>query len=434
MSLVHFTLISVAYAIDRTEFSNFRGTERHDSYLSFSSSLSFPLSSKWNRSDIQCTFNNPLINFAFAQDTFYCLTNEIWDLNRNINSSIFAFSAEDGSILWKTEIYKDPTILTSFDGIVYLNGYISVLDDNYGDLYLLNATTGIMTQNVSIKDDCPDNLPNGQYCIQSGIASAGKSNVILAYFTTYDDHKNGTLFSMDENGKTNSAFALNQTTDTAQDPTVCNDEIVITTNLFDTVNAYYLSGISFLNFLWSYTIANQFGTVYDNPALCIPRLDGGFNVLVNSIFEQSVLEAWELLDGKTGKLLKEITWQIASAGIPAINSDKMILVRTSGSRIEAYNISDVNGNWTQLWTGSGTYYDLMIVDEYVFMSNAEQVDVYQINDGKQVFSWTFPIDQGGPFIVSRLSAGVDKNGKPMIIILAMQSFVPTVNSTLFALQ
>ena len=53
------------------------------------------------------------------------------------------------------------------------------------------------------------------------------------------------------------------------------------------------------------------------------------------------------------------------------------------------------------WNTGNEYYDLMINDEYVFLSNA------------------IPVQDGGPFIVSRLSAGKDQNNKPMIIKLVM---------------
>ena len=94
--------------------------------------------------------------------------------------------------------------------------------------------------------------------------------------------------------------------------------------------------------------------IYFNPPLCIPTSDGGFNVLICSNTKADTT-SWILLNGKTGELLKEIKWDRDQTGIPVINTDKMIMITTEAitNKIISYNISNDNGNWTELYNVNG---------------------------------------------------------------------------------
>ena len=434
-------LISISYGIDRTQFSNFRATESHDSYLSFSSSFSFPLSLKWNVSNTSCTFSNGILNFAFTNKIFYCLTNEIWDLQKNTNSYIQAFDVNDGSTIWKTYIDVNTSKLlnkTAFDGVVAIPpNYLGIVDDNNGDLFILNGSDGNIIYNISIDPLCKKYTDI--VCLESGITSSNKYKSIFIHYTTNEEKQyyyNGTLFQFDvENNKTYKMYAAEDIIPNPQIPTICNDDIIITTNLFGNASAFKIDETSGnLQNLWNYSMINNYGAIYFNPPLCIPRNDGGFNVLINSVLESPDFELWELLDGESGKLLKEIEWVEDSTGIPAVNVDKMIMIRTtlSTNKIIGYDISDINGNWTQLYDIKGDeYFDIMIIDENIFLCNNQVVDVYSVLNGTKIYSWTFPQEVG----LTRLAASIDENGKPLVIVVAVLSFTPPNEQTiLYALQ
>ena len=431
----------LCYGIDRTQFSNFRGVESHDGYLSFSSLLNLPLSLKWIRNDTSCTFSNGLLNFAFTNDVFYCLTNEIWDLQKNVNSSVHAFNANNGNTLFGTYIDQTPTERfnkSAFDGIVSIPpNYIAILDNNNGDLFILNSTNGNIIYNITVDENC--RRLSTAPCIESGLISSTKYKSIYAHFIGKGvAFNNATLFQFDtQNAKSSSIQVIEDGAPNPQIPTICNDDVIIATNLFGNASAYNISNSDEIKLLWNYSFTNNYGAIYINPVLCIPRIDGSFNVLSNSILTEEIFELWELIDGKTGKLIQQIKWEEDTSSIPAINTDKMIMIRTTivSNKIIAYNISDINnnGNYTEIWNirSDQEYMDILIINDNVYLSNAQQMDVYSIYNGTLIYSYKFPIEA----ILSRLAASIDNNNNPMIIIVAIQSFdLPDMQTILYALQ
>ena len=157
--------------------------------------------------------------------------------------------------------------------------------------------------------------------------------------------------------------------------------------------------------------------MYPEPPLCIPTSDGGFNLLINSVTDGNYNEYWQLLNGKTGELIKEFKWKIDSSYIPAINTDKMIMIRTTleTNKTIAYNISD--SPWIQLYeiNSSEQYVDIMIIDEYIVLSSLKVVDVYLITNGTKIFSYPFELYET-QIEWTKLSAGLDETGEPLIIV------------------
>eukprot|EP01084_Bolivina_argentea_P112264 200234_1 len=371
---------------------------------------------------------------AFTNDVFYCLTNEILDLAKNINSSIHAFNANDGTTLWKTYIDQSSTYnKTAFDGIVSLPpNYVAVLDNNNADLFILNSSNGNIISNVSVYPNC--RKVSESICIESGLISSSLYDSIFIHYVIPRDLPNAYLFQFNTVTKqTSSINIIEAIAENPQIPTICNEDVIVSTNLFANVSAFNISDNKWTS-LWNYSMTNNYGTVYINPILCIPRIDGSFNVLVNSLLEAPDFEIWELIDGSTGTLLQEIIWLEDTTGIPVINTDKMILIRTTieQNNIIAYDISDINGNWTQLWNISAVeYMDVMVINNNVFLSNEKQIDVYSIDNGTKIDSWLFPMGEGE----SRLSASLDANNEPMIIVIVIRSIdLPDMKATLYALQ
>eukprot|EP01084_Bolivina_argentea_P272616 464220_1 len=439
LCLIFIALETEIYGLDRSEFFNLHATERHDSYVSFkdaSHSISFPLTLKWNRSDTSCTFSDFMYS-AISHNSLYCISNEIGGpLARNINSSLYSISTVDGSINWKSYLYKTGNINTSFTGLVYIKPqYLSVLDNNFGNIYLLNSSNGDILQNLSIHSPCPYNIPNGGYCIQSGITSSATFNSTIVFYTTsFNNLGIGTIFSLDINGKIQMTQIDGYKHSVAQIPTICNDYVLITTNIFEKVDAFDLRNN--LEHLWSYNVSkqNEYGNVWDYPVLCIPRNDGYFNVLVTSIQQNGVQEKWHLIDGRTGTLLREFIWT-DQLGVPAVNVDKMMLIRNYAyTTLSAYNLSinDMNGSWSELWSikHNETYFSTVVIDDYILMSNAESLVVYNIENGIFVWKYDFPNDNG-PFINSKIYAGV-QGDQPTVIVLTLHQLTDPIQSTLFA--
>eukprot|EP01084_Bolivina_argentea_P252738 424311_1 len=371
MSLLFTLLFYILHTecFDRSTFSNFRGTQSHDSFMSFKDkSFNFPLSTKWKQDNIPCAFNNPLYNFVVANGSFYCLSNDINSLNRNTNSSIISYNIKDGSFQWQSYVYNwsNKQTNTSWDGIVYNNQYVSILDDNYGQLYSLNASTGMIKQNVSIKDNCPDNLPISVYCVQSGMVSNINNNNVYIYYTSSYDNGFGTVLSMNTNtGQTNVTQVPAQKSDTAQDPTICNDgKVLITTNIFNSVNAYSINNN--MTEMWTYMIPSQQGEAFSNPVICINTGNGQFQVLFNDEFGNG-FEKWTLLDGNSGNVMHQILWNVTVTGLPTYNSNNNILVRADQHYIYAYKVEN-KGNWTEIWTlpNMNDAQDMLSVDDVVF--------------------------------------------------------------------
>eukprot|EP01084_Bolivina_argentea_P006719 12717_1 len=448
---VHFLIALTVYSIDRTQFTNFRATQTHDGYLSFPYSFNFPLTLKWTVSNTSCTEENGLLNLVFSNDIFYCLTNEVWDEQNNINSSVYAFDVNNnGKVIWhlKAETLNKLDV-SALDGIVSIPpNYLSIFDNNNGNLYILNSSNGNIIHNITVYEHCQQFTDT--ICMLSGLVSSNMYKSIFVHYAiieninlTNNTNLIANLFQFNiETNQSKQINIMDKFTTNPQIPTICNNNVIITTNLFGNINAFSISDNSTMISLWNYSIVNtQNEPIYINPPMCIPRVDGLFNVLVNSYLQPSNYELWILLNGKTGELLNEIKWEITHTGLPVINTDKMILIRTAIKVINntethyilAHNITDVYGNWTLIWnvTYSNNIMDIMIVNDNVFVSDQKQFVVYSIYNGSKVFQWLFPIET----YHSRLVSSLDKNNKPIIVVAAIQSFnLPHMNTILYALQ
>ena len=108
--------------------------------------------------------------------------------------------------------------------------------------------------------------------------------------------------------------------------------------------------------------------------------------------------------------------------------------------IITYNISGSDfGNWAELYNinygdNSALHLDLMIIDDNIFSCSKAVVDVYSIINGKKIFSQS--ISNGDVIKKTGLAASVDKNGKPIIIIVAAldDHETPPQKTFLFPLQ
>ena len=438
--------INTVFGIDRTQFSNARATERHDGYLSFSTELEFPLSLKWSNLNASCAIYYAFINFALTNEIFYCLTNEISGWYRSTDSYLEAYNINNGDLLFKT--YIDINITkkineTGFDGVVTIPpNDIAIIDDTNGDLFILNGTNGNIIYNISIDDECKKRVDIE--CLDLGslmVSSLKYKSVFIHYATSYSFSKyTAYLFQFDiENNITNTMTLTEDILGNPQIPAICNDDFVITTNEFGNASAFQINENNgqLIN-IWNYSMPSAH-TIYYNPPLCIPTNDGGFNVLIcSNTFADTT--SWVLLNGMTGGLIKELKWNRDQTGIPVINTDKMIMITTSiiPNNIIAYNISSSdNGNWAELYNinygdNSDLYLDLMIINENIFLCSKTVVDVYSIINGKKIFSWSIPnsdmVEKTG------LAAGVDENGKPIIIVVATLDEMPPQKTFLYALQ
>ncbi len=450
---INLLIILKVYSINRTQFTNFRATETHDGYLSFPYPLNFPLSLKWNVSNSSCTEENGLLNVVFSNDIFYCLTNEVWDEQNNINSSVYAFDVNNnGKVIWHLNAEKFNKLdVSALDGIVSIPpNYLSIFDNNSGILYILNSNNGNIIHNITVYKNC--NIFTETICMLSGLVSSNIYQSIFVHYTiiqnininvTNNSNFIANLFQFNvETNQSNQINIIETLTANPQIPTICDENVIITTNLFGNVNAFYINYNLTIIPLWNYSIITVNEIIYINPPICIPRIDGLFNVLINSYLQPNNYQLWLLLNGKTGELLKEIKWEITHIGLPVINTNKMILIRSSITvrnnvetrNILAYNISDTNGNWTVIWNvtySNNNIMDITIVNDNVFVSDQRQIVVYSICNGSEIFQWTFPIETDH----SRLVSSLDQNNKAMIIIVAIQSFnLPHMNTVLYALQ
>eukprot|EP01084_Bolivina_argentea_P071414 129856_1 len=407
--------ICASNGINRELYSNVYGNERHDGFFSFSNiSLSFPLSLKWNRSDIQC---NPSISAVFANGIYCCITNASAFPQ---NATIYALDVDTGKILWNSTVYKSKETVTIFNGLSYIpNNYISLVDDEYGYLYTINIKNGDIVQNISLNNSCTDNP-----CSMSAIVSSNKFNSSIVYESVWLNYSNaqGRLYTINLNNDTTLNYIKNNPNDGyAATPTICNDEIIIITDIVDSINAFNLSNN--VQLLWNYTlnISGGIDLCAPVPVLCIPRIDGLFNVFFPL---PNTTNKWLLLDGNTGKLLKTMNWNLGWScyTLPTVHTNKMILIRNYYNLTTAYDISDINGNWKEIWSiqpHNNTYYDLsnaIIINDYLFMSNFAQfqLDVYQINNGTLIDTFEFPLYCG---LSDVISVGLsNQNNKPMIII------------------
>eukprot|EP01084_Bolivina_argentea_P296258 510208_1 len=429
-------------SIDRTQYSNVRATERQDGYLSFASNnINFPLQFRWN---VSTACNNWYL--AFANNTLYCLTN-----NMNADSTLYwptavqAFDIKDGSTIWTTYIYpKQKTDWTSIVGPVLVPpNYAAVFEQQSGILFVLNTKTGNITYKIVVDNIyCSGEPP----CLKAGITSSATYQSIFVHyaknqFDGYKGHAHLFYFDMNNN-KTKTIDIHEPDWSSPSTPTICDDDVIITTNYVGTVNAFRISsdkdGLS-LQPLWSYTLTRNDGEMlmWSRPPLCIPRSDGSFNVLTNAVDSEANFtnEYFELLDGQTGKLLREIIWN-EELFLPVINTDQWIMIRTTKdtNRIVAYNVSgsnSLNGNWTEIWNIQGVFYqDIMIVNDYLFLSRPAGVDVFSIYDGKLMESTMIPVDVA---LATSLVASVDGNNNPLIITASCLTLNMS-ETVLFAVQ
>ena len=454
-SIIIYTFITISFGIDRTQFTNFRSNERHDSYLSFSTPLQFPLSLKWSNLNTSCVsfFGGP-ISFALTNEIFYCVSGEWNSVTKDMRAYLEAFNINNGNSLFKTNIkqYSNETVLV---GVVSIPpNYVAILDVVNAHLFILNGTNGNIIDDITIYDQC--NTNTDYVCVLSGLTSSQKYKSVFINYAKNDIYAGqGQLVKFDiENNKIDKIYVAESIEVNPQIPTICNDDIVITTNLFANTSAFQIDpSTGQLSNLWNHTSIAESVYTFVSPPLCVPTSDGGFNVLIDTFYNDGY-ESWELLNGKTGELIKKTEWEIDTTTIPAINTDKMIMIRTTvdtksdKNQIIAYNISvDDNGNntkWKELYSINNEtvylgheYLDIMIIDEYIFLCSRKCVDVYQITTGTKIYSWPLPKNEGESLPDSTsLAAGIDENGKPVIIVVAVGSYdwPYPINTTLYALQ
>eukprot|EP01084_Bolivina_argentea_P296260 510210_1 len=428
-------------SIDRTQYSNRRATERQDGYLSFASNnMNFPLHFRWN---VSTTCNNDYL--AFGNNTLYCLTNDLdggWQYN--YPTAMQAFDIKDGQIYerWTTYIYPKQEGDWTLDvgPVLVPPNYAAVFEQQRGVLFVLNTETGNIAYKIFVDGDdiyCQGDPP----CLMAGITSSAKYQTIFVHyaksFDAYDNYDGQAyLFYFDMNNNQTGTLSIHEPQwSSPSTPTIC-DDVIITTNYFGSVDAFRISSDKDrlnLQPLWNYTMPrtrNDDWYDYYNPPLCIPRSDGSFNVLTNAQASEANFsnEYFELLDGQTGKLLQEFLWY-EEKWLPAINTDQWIMIRTTcmnqwdmtctqdtTHRIIAYNVSgsnSLNGNWTEIWNIQGVLYeDIMIVNDYLFLSRPAGVDVFSIYDGKLMESTMMPVDFA---LSTSLVASVDRNNNPLII-------------------
>eukprot|EP01084_Bolivina_argentea_P193640 332195_1 len=397
-----FTLLQVLNSItfNRDIYNNYRGNINHDGFMIFPNySGSTAIQYKWsNNYSAQgyCVNGSPYPTLTFSYNTIYCITNSFVNPLSGLNESVIAINPKNGDIIWQKYILHNSE-----------DEYNNFIDAKNNGNILFNITL-----HGTSKTYC-DSISNPMPCVYSYIL--GLDNGLFSWYRGIQGYNvNSSVFSYNfMNGSSDKNNFMNDPNLWQSILSLCGNDnnVLISIDQMSFIHGYSVDNeLNIINLLWNQSITDN-DSIYQIPPVCI-KFGSKSQVLFGKQYKNNKMTS-VLVDVETGNILNDnIIWNYTKPLSPVIHyfQDIISLIWTDGNNTVSYQINDNGYNeWKILWKyinkNSFIINDLLIVNDLLYLSHNQGIDIVDIFSGNLKYNVSF--DANDNIIGSRLIAGKD---------------------------